>query len=73
MELVSTMRRKDLKPARPISDAAFLAGAAASATKHRKRLDRQRRAELLELSERDRIPLHLLDQACQGPEGEANP
>ena len=45
---MGTLRRKDLKPARKISDARFLAGAMASATKHQKRLERQRRAELLE-------------------------
>jgi hypothetical protein len=46
---MSTMRRKDLKPAREISDARFLAGALASATKAQKQLERRRRAELVDL------------------------
>ena len=67
------MRRKDLKPAKPISDAAFLAGAKASATKHAKRMDAQLRRERLEASDREREHLQRINQASQGPEGEANP
>ena len=67
------MRRRDLKPAKPISDAAFLAGAKASATKHAKRMDAQLRREKFEASEREREQLLRMNQASQGPKGEANP
>ena len=67
---MSTMRRKDLKPARVISDERFLAGALASATKHQKRLERERRREL---ADEEFVALQRLNQASQGPQGEANP
>jgi hypothetical protein len=53
---MGTLRRKDLKPARKISDARFLAGAQASATKAQTRLERSRRAEQTsaELAAQDR-------------------
>ena len=41
---MSTMKRKDLKPRRPVSDQAFLAGAKASATKAATKLERDRRS-----------------------------
>ena len=67
---MSTMRRKDLKPPRQLSDAAFLAGAAASATKAQPRLERERRREA---AESEFVHLQRLNQGSQGPEGEANP
>jgi hypothetical protein len=42
---MATMRRKDLKPARKVSDERFLAAAKANATKAQNRLERTRRAE----------------------------
>lgn len=43
---VGVVKRKQLRPAKPVSDERFLAAAAASATKRQNRLERERRAEL---------------------------
>lgn len=42
---MGTLKRRDLKPAKVISDERFLAGAMASATKARKHLERSQRTE----------------------------
>ena len=51
---MGTIRRKQLKPAKELSDAAFLAGAARSASRARNRLERTRQVELVR-AETDRI------------------
>lgn len=42
---MGTLKRRDLKPAKVISDERFLAGALASATKAHKQLEQSRRRE----------------------------
>lgn len=44
-DFMARMRRKDLKPAKPVGDAEFLRRAQASSTRHQNRTAKQSRAE----------------------------
>ena len=66
------VRRKDLKPARAVGDDAFMAAAAASATRYRNRLERARRAAAAdaEWRARDRaVKGRRAERTLDGPEG----
>lgn len=66
---MGTLKRKDLRPAREISDEAFLRAAAASATRAARRLERERLAEVadLEAARAERALARKRNQASPTP------